>query len=251
RLEPAVSPHVRGGILAEGDHRVDPRSVCAALVAACERSGVELRRHRVERIITAGDRVHGVATTDGVVTAERGGGAAGTWSASITGLPPEVVPPVRPVKGQILALRSPSGEPPLITRAVRGVVKGSSVYLVPRDDGRVIVGATVEERGWDTQPTAGGVYQLLRDAVLLVPGVTELELVEVRVGLRPGSPDNLPIIGPASLDGLVVATGHYRNGILLSPITADAVAHLLTRGTLPEEVSACSPRRFVATEALA
>jgi glycine oxidase len=248
RLEPAVSPRVRGGILAAGDHRVDPRSLCAALVAGCERAGVELTRHRVERIITDGDRLRGVATAHGVVAAERVVVAAGTWSASIAGLPPGAVPPVRPVKGQILTLRSPPGEPPLITRAVRGVVRGSSVYLVPRDDGRVIVGATVEDRGWDTQPTAGGVYDLLRDAVLLVPGVTELELVEVQAGLRPGSPDNLPIIGPVPLDGLVVATGHYRNGILLTPITADAVARLLAGGTLPEEVSACSPRRFATTE---
>lgn len=244
RLEPAVSPQVRGGIFARGDHRVDPRRLCAALVAACERAGVRLRRRRVERIITADERVRGVATAAGAVAAERVVLAAGAWSASIAGLPPEAVPPVRPVKGQIVALRSPPGTPPLITRAVRGVVKGSSVYLVPRDDGRVIVGATVEERGWDRQPTAGGVYELLRDAVLLVPGVTELEWVEVRAGLRPGSPDNLPIIGPAPLDGLVVATGHYRNGVLLTPITADAVARFLTEGTPPEAVSDCSPQRF-------
>jgi glycine oxidase len=123
-------------------------------------------------------------------------------------------------------------------------VRGSTVYLVPREDGRLIVGATVEERGWDTTVTAGGAYELLRDALALVPGLDDAELVAVRSGLRPGSPDDLPMIGPAAVDGLVVATGHHRNGVLLTPVTADAVAAAVAGEPMPDEVVPCDPRRF-------
>jgi glycine oxidase len=169
--------------------------------------------------------------------------AAGSWSAGIGGLPDAARPPVRPVKGQILTLRQPPGDP-LLTRTVRGLVRGSSVYLVPRRDGRIAVGATVEERAWDTRVTAGGAYELLRDALALVPGLDDAELVAVRTGLRPGSPDDLPMVGPSSVDGLVVATGHYRNGILLTPVTAEAVAAAVTGEPVPPEVAPCDPRRF-------
>jgi glycine oxidase len=121
-----------------------------------------------------------------------------------------------------------------------------TVYLVPRADGRVVVGATMEERGYDDSVTAGGVYELLRDAAELVPGVLELELTETIAGLRPATPDNAPLIGPAALEGLVVATGHYRNGILLAPVTADAVSSYLESGELPASVSGFSPSRFSA-----
>jgi glycine oxidase len=124
------------------------------------------------------------------------------------------------------------------------MVKGTSIYLVPRADGRVVIGATVEERGWDTTVTAGGLYELLRDAVLLVPGLSELELHETRAGLRPGSPDNAPLIGLGGLGGLVVATGHFRNGILLTPVTADAVASIVLHGKVPDLVAPFDPRRF-------
>jgi glycine oxidase len=170
--------------------------------------------------------------------------AAGCWSGGVEGVPPHVLPPVRPVKGQILRLRVPPSHAPFLSRTVRGTTRGSHVYLVPREDGELVVGATSEEMGWDTRVTAGGVYELLRDAHEIVPGITELPLVETLAGLRPGTPDNAPLLGPSALDGLVLATGHHRNGILLAPVTADAVAELLTTGVLPEVAAAFGPDRF-------
>jgi glycine oxidase len=219
-----------------------------ALRAASEAAGVTVVARPVARIVTtpAGDRVTGVALDGGDgagVEAATVLLAAGAWSASVAGVPDHVRPPVRPIRGQVLTLRQPAGDP-LIARTVRGIVRGSSIYLVPRDDGRVVIGATVEERGFDTTPTAGGAYELLRDALAIVPGLDDAELVAVRAGLRPGSPDDLPMIGPSGVEGLVVATGHHRNGILLTPVTAEAVAALLTGGAVPAEAAACDPRRF-------
>jgi glycine oxidase len=165
--------------------------------------------------------------------------AAGCWSGGVGGLAAEALPPVRPVKGQLLYLRGPADQP-LCSRNVRGL----EVYVVPRGDGRVVVGATVEEQGFDTTVTAGAVHDLLRAALELLPEVAELELAETVVGLRPGSPDNAPMLGPAGPDGLVVATGHYRNGILLTPVTADAIAELLASGRVPELIAPFGPERF-------
>jgi glycine oxidase len=148
------------------------------------------------------------------------------------------------VKGQIIRLQIPEALKPFLSRTVRGVVRSNQAYLVPRAHGEVVLGATTEEQGYDTQVTAGGVYELLRDARALVPGITELPLIETRAALRPGSPDNAPMIGQTVLPGLVVATGHYRHGVLLTPATSDAVAELLATGTVPEVVEPFSPRRF-------
>jgi glycine oxidase len=146
--------------------------------------------------------------------------AAGAWSGTASWLPERARPPVRPVKGEVLELRAREGaEPP-----ASHIVASERVYLVPREDGRLIVGATVEERGFDTQVTAGGVLELLREAYRLLPEVAEMELVGVSAGLRPGTPDNLPRVGPGALEGLLLATGHFRNGILLAPLTAEAIA---------------------------
>lgn len=123
-------------------------------------------------------------------------------------------------------------------------MRGSHVYLVPRANGELVVGATTEELGWDTTVTAGGVYELLRDAHELVPGITELPLTETRAGLRPASPDNAPLLGPTALAGLHLATGHHRNGVLLTPVTGDVMAHVLTTGELPELGRPFAPRRF-------
>jgi glycine oxidase len=131
-----------------------------------------------------------------------------------------------------------------VQRTVRGVVRGSFVYLVPRADGRIVCGATMEERGWDAAPTAGGGYQLLRDVLALFPGLDDAELVGVRAGFRPGSPDGLPLIGAAAVEGLVIATGHHRNGILLTPVTADAVTATVLGEVMPVEVLPCDPGRF-------
>nr|WP_261808874.1 FAD-dependent oxidoreductase [Nonomuraea sp. C10] len=249
RLEPMLAPSVRGGLLARTDAWVDPRRVTAALLAALERLGVPVVRARVTELLRDGDRVSGVrlappesGAVPGIspgappgwepetLVAERVVLAAGAWSGELADVP------VRPVKGQIMRLRSAQ---PLIGRCVRGTVHGNPVYLVPRGDGELVVGATQEELGFDTRVTAGGVYELLRDARELVPGVTELEVADVVAGLRPGTPDNLPVIGPSGIPGLVLATGHHRGGVLLTPLTA-----AILEGEEADLATLCSPARF-------
>ncbi|MYW66222.1 glycine oxidase ThiO [Streptomyces sp. SID8379] len=245
RLEPMLAPGVRGGLRVDGDHQIDPRRLASALVTACERSGVTFHRTWAERLSVVRDRARGVVLADGTeLAAGQVVLAAGSRSGQLAGVPDEVLPPVRPVKGQVLRLTVPKRYAPFLSRTVRAVVRGSHVYLVPRVNGELVVGATSEELGWDTTVTAGGVYELLRDAHELVPGITELPLTETRAGLRPGSPDNAPLLGPTTLPGLHLATGHYRNGVLLTPVTGDAMAHVLATGELPEEASPFTPRRF-------
>jgi glycine oxidase len=240
QLEPGLAPGIRGGVLAAGDHQVDNRALVQALLIACRRAGVRLLEGRVAELATDGDRVTGVVLAGGArLPAEAVVLAAGCWSGGLGGLAAEALPPVRPVKGQLLYLRGSAGEP-LCSRNVRGL----EVYVVPRGDGRVVVGATVEEQGFDTRVTAGAVHDLLRAALELLPDVAELELLETVVGLRPGSPDNAPMLGPAGPEGLVVATGHYRNGILLTPVTADAIAELLATGRVPDLIAPFAPGRF-------
>ncbi|MFI7428556.1 glycine oxidase ThiO [Micromonospora sp. NPDC049836] len=208
--EPALAPRVRGGALAPGDHQVDPRRLVAALRTAAERAGAVLRPAAVGALSELAARVVVVA--------------AGCGAAALTGLP------VRPVKGQVLRLRAPGGGPPGFRHVIRGYADGEPVYLVPRDSGEVVVGATVEERA-DTVVTAGAVLRLLRAAVDLVPELAEYELVEAAAGWRPGTPDNAPIIGALpGRPGVLVATGHHRHGIVLTPVTADLVAELVVTG---------------------
>lgn len=219
RLEPALAPTVRLALDVPADHCADPRALVLALAEAARRAGVTLRTGaRVERVEQRGGRVTGVGLAGGeVVRADRVVAAAGAWSGAIEGLPRI---PLRPVKGQILRLRDPAG-PGLLERVVR--FEGG--YLVPRGDGRYVLGATTEERGFDTTVTAGGMYELLRDAGELVPGVLELVVEEFTAGLRPATPDNAPLLGRSEeLAGLHWATGHHRNGILLAPVTAQIVA---------------------------
>ncbi|MGW1763953.1 glycine oxidase ThiO [Streptomyces sp. NPDC002073] len=245
RLEPMLAPGVRGGLRVDGDHQVDPRRLAAALVAACERAGVVFHRVRAERLTVVRDRAAGAVLADGTaLTAGQVVLAAGSLSGRLAGVPPQVLPPVRPVKGQVLRLTVPSAYAPFLQRTVRAVVRGSHVYLVPRENGELVVGATSEEQGWDTTVTAGGVYELLRDAHELVPGITELPLTETRAGLRPASPDNAPLLGPTALPDLHLATGHYRNGVLLTPLTGEVMAEVLTTGELPEVARPFTPFRF-------
>lgn len=245
RLEPMLAPGVRGGLHVTGDHQVDGRRLSAALVRACERTGVLLHRtEAVELLVEDGRAVGARLATGESPQAGRVVLAAGPHSHLLPGLPEGVLPPVRPVKGQILRLRVPGAYRPFLSRNVRAVVRGQHLYLVPREDGELVVGATSEEQGFDTTVTAGGVYELLRDAHELVPGITELPLVETSAGLRPGSPDNAPLLGPTALPGLVAATGHYRNGVLLTPVTADLVGEYLATGVLPEAAAPFSPGRF-------
>jgi len=230
RSEPLLAPSVRGGVYSPLDHHVNPRRVVAELlkrVPVIAVSAAEIARDQV-----VADDGRRVACQQVVV-------AAGAWTGRLLGVP------VRPVKGQILRLSGPEG---LLGLPVRGVVRGSSVYAVPRSDGEIVVGATQEEQGFDTRVTAGGVYELLRDVLALLPGLSEVDLVETWAGLRPGAPDNAPIIG-AGDDGIVYATGHYRNGILTAPITAAAVAALVQGRRPPVDLSPFSPNRFDATPA--
>lgn len=244
--EPALAPTVRLALEVPEDHSIDPRPVLAALRQACDSAGVALREHapvaRLE-LDGAGERATGVTLQDGErVAAGKVVLAAGPWSEGIEGLPACARVPVRPVKGQLLRLRDPAG-PGLLRRVLR--FEGG--YVVPREDGRYVLGATVEERGFELAATAGGVYEILRDAHELVPGISELEIEELSVGLRPGTPDNAPVIGPAAVQDLIWATGHYRNGILLAPLTAELVADLLAgEEALDPILSACAPGRFAA-----
>lgn len=242
RLEPALAVGLPGGMLAADDHQVDPRLLHAALLAAGERCGVRLVASTA-RVRQVADRVVGVELDDGErIDAATTVLAAGAWSAHVQGVPDGARPPVRPVKGQTLRLRT---ESPVLDRVVRGSVKGHPIYVVPRASGEVVVGASTEEAGFDVRPRAGAVYELLRDAQALVPELGEAVLVDVSTGLRPGSRDNAPLIGRAPVEGLVVATGHYRNGVLLTPVTADAVAALVTTGVAPDMVAPFSPLRDV------
>jgi glycine oxidase len=245
RLEPSLNPRVAGGVLSAGDHQVDTRALLRALTQAVAMRGVELLRSAVREIRrTAAGRVAGVVLDDGTeLAAGRVVVAAGWRSGQLGGLAHGDVAPVRPVKGQILRLRSDPSVP-VIGRAIRAMAQGRSVYLVPRATGEVVVGATMEERGADTTVTAGAVYDLLRAAVAVVPEVAELELSEAMAGLRPGSPDNGPILGAASTPGLFLATGHYRNGVLLAPLTADALFDALSGRDIGGAAAAFSLRRF-------
>lgn len=240
RLEPGLSPRVTGGIDAPREGHVDPVATVAALRAAYVDEGGELLEGvAVERIDLTSDpaRVEGVVLSDGTpIRAEHVVVAAGAWSG---GLGVEA-PPVRPVKGQILTLRTEPGAPRLAARLVRT----PRCYVVSRADGRVVIGATTEERGFDLRVTAEGVFRLLEAAREVLPDVDELELVDARAGLRPGTPDNAPVIGDGDVEGLIWATGHGRNGVLLAPVTADAVAALLYGEAPADDIAPFGPARF-------
>ena len=214
--EPALSPRIRAGVHDPGERQVDPRKVVAALR---ERLGARV----------AGKRVADLSDVDARTVVV----AAGCGTAALTGLP------VRPVKGQVLRLR---GEPGLLRHVLDAAVDGREVYVVPRADGEIVVGATQEERT-DRTVTAGGVHDLLRAAIDLVPALAELELAETTVGHRPGTPDNAPLLGRLD-DRVIVAAGHHRNGVLLTPVTADLIAGLVLTGEPDPMLADFSPRRF-------
>jgi glycine oxidase len=245
RLEPALAPTVRLALDVPGDHAIEPERLVAALAVAVARAGGEVRAGTAVRALeTAGGRVTGVRTDAGSVRAGAVLLATGVHVARLDGVPEGARVPVRPVKGQVIRLRDPHG-PGLLERTIRG----EAAYLVPRGDGRYVLGATMEERGWDTAPTAGGLYELLRDMSEVVPGVLELDVERLHAGLRPATPDNVPAIGPGSLEGLVWATGHFRNGILLTPVTAELVAGALAGEPLPAWAAPADPRRFAGVPA--
>ena len=266
-LEPGLVPTFAGGVLAPSEASVDPRRLALALAAALREAGGELRTGtEVVDGLWDGERLIGVRTAPATDHSAGGGVPAGdpafcnpqgykrqgvdvygdaivlcngAWSGQTAWLPEEARPPVRPVKGEVVELRPREGAPPPAGR----IVASERVYLVPRPDGRLIVGATQEERGFDTVVTAGGVHELLREAYRVLPDVAEMELAGTIAGLRPGTPDNLPIIGRGAVDGLVLATGHFRNGILLAPLTAEAVAATLAGKEPPPSVAHADPAR--------
>jgi glycine oxidase len=229
RREPALAPSLRAALHLPTDHAVDPVALCAALAGAARDAGAELRSHtEVAELLVASGRVAGVRLAGGArIASPRVVVAAGAWAGELAGIPAEARVPVRPVKGQVLRLRDPAG-PGLLT----SVLRSEDVYVVPRGDGRYVLGASVEEKGFDTSISALATYELLRDAAEVLPGILELEIEAALAGLRPATPDNLPVIGPsAALEGLFNATGHYRNGVLLAPLTAEALAADLTSAT--------------------
>jgi glycine oxidase len=249
RLEPFLTPDVHGGVIFAGDWSVDNRRYAAALRAAMAAAKVRTIRGRVTQARVAGGRVRGAGLADGTaIDSAAVVVAAGCWSGAVDGLPGPLRTAVRPVKGQLLRLRHPEGIPPVISHTIRATVRGIDVYLVPRADGELIVGATSEERGPDRAVTAGAVHDLLRDAMTVLPITSELILAETCAGLRPGTPDNGPIVGGCGIDGLLLATGHYRNGILMSPVTADAIVAAVTGQPPAAQWAPFTPQRFTAEQ---
>ena len=224
RREPHLATTIAGAVLCAQDHQIDNRRLVTALREAVRRNGVTIHEHRaVAEILSSAGAATGVVLEDGQqVTADIVVLAAGGWSRGIGGLPADLRPPVRPVKGQMLALHMDPAAP-----LINHVICAPGVYLVPRRDGRVLVGATVEERGFDASLTAGAMLTLLESAWRIVPSIEELPIHEMWVGHRPGSRDDAPILGAGPIPGLIYATGHHRNGILLTPITADLIAALI------------------------
>ncbi|MFP3945073.1 MAG: glycine oxidase ThiO [Alphaproteobacteria bacterium] len=240
-LEPALAPEVSGALLFPRDGQVNNRRATAALARAfLDADGVLLQATPVTGLLLRGGRAAGVQTDAGPIEAGVVILAAGAWAGSLPGWPPEALPPVHPVKGQMAALTPPR---PLPERVVWSVPGPRGVYLVPRSDGRVIIGATVEEAGFDTRVTAGGLEALLAPAMSLSPALGAAGLADVWAGLRPGSPDNIPIAGASPIEGLVWATGHHRNGILLAPLTADAVCRVVTGKPWPPHYRAMDAAR--------
>jgi glycine oxidase len=240
RLEPHLRPGLAAAVLSPNDHQVDSRRLVLALKRALLAAGGVLREHaEVRALDVEGGRAGGVIIGDERCVADVVVLAGGAWSAGLEGLPAAARPPVRPVKGQMLALRMDPEQPML-----RHVLWGPKGYLVPKADGRLIVGGTVEERGFDPDLTAGGVLALLEAAWRVLPSIEELPIDELWTGFRPTSRDDAPILGPTPVEGLFLATGHHRNGIFLTPLTALAVSDAILSGRMPEVTREFTIDRF-------
>jgi len=240
RMEPHLAPGVSAAVSSVKDHQVDNRQLVQALHEAFLRSGGRLHENTsVQAIEVISGQAKGVEI-DGIRReADMVLLAAGAWSYDIDGVPKVARPPVRPLKGQVIALQM---EPraPIVDR----VIWGPGIYLVPRRDGTLILGATVEEKGFDNDLTAGGIFRLLEAAWEILPQIEELPIKDMWVGFRPTSRDDAPILGPTPVEGLVVATGHHRNGVLLAPVTIDAVSAFMLDGTVTESVEPFGIGRF-------
>jgi glycine oxidase len=237
--EPALRPSVGAGILSEQDHQVDPRRVAAALVEALLHHDAQIVEDCSEAVVEhAGGTVFGVRIGDVLCKTPVVIIATGAWTASSALLPADMSVPVRPLKGQALSLKSSHG------LGLSHVLWTTEIHLAPKADGRLVVGATVEEAGFDGSITAGGVYALLEGARRVLPSTEDMQIEMIWSGFRPTSQDDSPIIGGTSIGGLVIATGHHRNGVLLAPITAQAVSALVLRGETMPAVSKFTVERF-------
>ncbi|MBV8458716.1 MAG: glycine oxidase ThiO [Acetobacteraceae bacterium] len=240
--EPHLHRNVSAALFSPDDHQVDNRRLVQALTAAVHRAGGSIHEEApVTEILVRKGRAIGVRAGSQAVEADFVVVAAGAWSSGLRGLPPSARPPVRPIKGQMLAVGMDPAAPLL-----RHVVWAERAYLVPRLDGRLIVGATTEERGFDSRLTAGGMLSLLDAAWRVLPAIEDLEIIEAWTGFRPGSRDDAPILGGCEVEGLILATGHHRNGILLTPVTAEAISRLILTGEMPPEIQEFSLARFEA-----
>lgn len=240
QIEPYLSPRIIGGLLVETDHQVNSRKLVPALAAACRSLGVELFEHTAVRTVerSSGRIELTLQSPDGQATLCAGQVllAAGVWleEGLVTPLPQIGM---RPIKGQIVHLKGQ----PLVNR----VLRNSDVYIVPRAGGELLLGATEEEQGFDLQPTAGGTLDLLRYAFEILPGLYDLYVSEIDVGLRPAVSDHQPVLGPTESDGIFIAGGHYRGGVILAPATAYWMAELITTGSVPRAIEPFGVDRLV------
>ena len=244
-IEQLLSPKITAAIWSKDDHQVDNRAMVQALIEAFRRADGRLHEETpVDKIEIVNGKAEGIWVKGNLEEADVIVLAAGCWSSDINGLPKAVQPPVRPVKGQMLALQMEEGI--VLEKVIRAprAKYPTDVYLVPKDDGRLVIGATSEEMGFDTRLTAGGLFELLRGTWEAVPGIYDLPVIETWAGLRPGSRDNAPILGETGVENLIMATGHYRNGILLTPITARDIASLILTGETPETIAPFKLSRF-------
>jgi len=238
-IEPFVAPRLSAAVFAPSDHQVDNRRLVDALRTAFEAEGGTLHEETPVEAVVPDSDAPAVRTDDGErVAADRVVVAAGVWSRELDGLAPDATPPVRPVKGQMIQMHR--------TRPfdLRHVVRGPEAYLAPKSDGRIVMGATSEEMGFDTTVTAGGLYDLLEGGWEVVPGIRDLPVDETWAGLRPASRDHAPLLGETTAPGVLMATGHYRHGILLTPITAEEMARLIRTGETSDWLQPFSPLRF-------
>jgi glycine oxidase len=236
-LEPALSPEVEAAVLRPDEASVDNRALTQAVLAAARKSGAEIFAHReVRGIWREKQRCAGLLFENERVSANWTIIAAGSFSASIAGV--DTYAPVRPAKGQMVSLRAERLK-------IERVLWSDKIYLVPRNDGRILAGATVEYVGFDRKVTAGALAKVLSGALELAPDLAQARVEETWAGLRPDSPDHLPILGPADIDGLMIATGHFRSGILLTPITARLIREWITEQRVSVDWERFSPLRFV------
>src|SRR5450432_1905320 len=235
-IEPAISPDVEAAALRPEEASIDNRALTRAVLESARKSGAEIfPEHAVEAIRREGGRCTGLRVRGENVVAKWTVIAAGCFSGNIAGA--EAYAPVRPAKGQMVSLRADEIK-------IERVLWSEKVYLVPRNDGRILAGATVEYVGFDKQVTAGAVSKILSDAIELAPGLANARIEETWAGLRPDSPDHLPILGPTDLEGLLMATGHFRSGVLLTPITARMVREWITEQRVSVDWERLSPMRF-------